>query len=134
MIFNIVYFSLNILGARDFGASLVESGAFVKRLSLESYLDRARVAGHVNVCNVMYDTRVNMVRGGGGKKHKQTTHKLTQTSAEHSSPLPPLGHITITHSRVCSPGQASPTIPSDCIGGGKSGAAALQPKCIFNCQ
>ena len=71
MIFNIVYFSLNILGARDFGASLVESGAFVKRLSLESYLDRARVAGHVNVCNVMYDTRVNMVRGGGGKKKKK---------------------------------------------------------------
>ena len=65
--------AITMTGARDFGASVVESGAFVKRLSLESYLDRARVIGHVNVCNVMYDTQVNMVRRrekkGGGRKN-----------------------------------------------------------------
>ena len=60
--------AITMTGARDFGASVVESGAFVKRLSLESYLDRARVIGHVNVCNVMYDTQVNMVRRRGKKR------------------------------------------------------------------
>ena len=63
--------AITMTGARDFGASVVESGAFVKRLSLESYLDRARVIGHVNVCNVMYDTQVNMVRRRGKKRREE---------------------------------------------------------------